>query len=136
MRRQIGSAPRPGRAEESIEQRTTLSNSGKISGGNGSGGAGDAIYSAGVNASIGSIVNIGSIVGNVEIDNQSNVTIFGVIGGGGKVFGSWMDTRSRHREDRRRNRPLCRTADKPSSVRSPGRKPLFAAPARGFGEPE
>jgi PEP-CTERM motif len=71
-----------------------LTNSGVIDGGKGGtgpygdGAAGDAIYSAGAHASIGSIANTGSIVGNVEIDDQSNVTIIGAIGGGGKVFGS------------------------------------------------
>ena len=38
---------------------------------NGNGAAGDAIYSAGANASIGPITNSGQIIGNVEIDNQS-----------------------------------------------------------------
>ncbi len=79
----------------------TLTNSGTISGGNGgdpqlgaggAGGAGappgapgDAIYSAGANASIGPITNTGRIIGNVEIDNQASVTI---TGGSGKAFGS------------------------------------------------
>ena len=52
-----------------------LTNSGTIMGGAASsaGGAatpGDAIYSAGPNARMGTIVNNGSIVGNIEIDNQ------------------------------------------------------------------
>jgi hypothetical protein len=47
---------------------------------------GDAIFSAGANASIGSIANSGKIVGNVEIDNQGSVTVYG---GTGKKFGSW-----------------------------------------------
>jgi hypothetical protein len=59
---------------------TRLTNRGAITGGAGGIGAsngapGDAIYSAGTNASIGTISNTGSIVGNVEIDDQSNVTI-------------------------------------------------------------
>ena len=54
---------------------TKLTNSGTIAGGGASsaGGAatpGDAIYSAGPNARMGTIVNKGLIVGNVEIDNQ------------------------------------------------------------------
>jgi len=66
----------------------TLTNSGAINGGSGGSGpvdgvAGDAIYSTG---SIGPIANSGKIVGNVEIDNQSNVTI---TGGSGKAFGQW-----------------------------------------------
>jgi PEP-CTERM motif len=70
---------------------TTLSNSGAISGGSGGfggvrGAAGDAIYSAGKHASIGPITNSGKIIGNVEIDNQSNVTVFGSTG---TIFGSW-----------------------------------------------
>ena len=72
-----------------LRRDQTLTNSGRSRrlGGSGSsnGAPGDAIYSAGANASIGSIANSGSIVGNVEIDNQSNVTI---TGGSGKVFGS------------------------------------------------
>jgi hypothetical protein len=68
-----------------------LANSGVIAGGAGGGGptpgaAGDAIYSAGAGASIGPITNSGHIIGNVEIDNQANVTIHG---GTGKTFGSW-----------------------------------------------
>jgi hypothetical protein len=69
-----------------------LSNSGTIEGGKGgtgskgTGAAGDAIYSAGAGASIGPITNSGSIVGNVEIDNQASVTING---GTGTTFGSW-----------------------------------------------
>ena len=51
-----------------------------------SGAAGEAIYSAGANASIGPITNSGQIIGNVEIDNQANVTING---GTGKTFGRW-----------------------------------------------
>ena len=47
---------------------------------------GDAIYSAGKDASIGPITNSGQIIGNVEIDNQASVT---VTGGSGKTFGSW-----------------------------------------------
>jgi hypothetical protein len=59
---------------------TTLINRGTISGGAGGignppGARGYAIHSAGANASIGTISNTGSIVGNVEIDDQSNVTI-------------------------------------------------------------
>ena len=72
---------------------TTLTNSGTIEGGKGGtgsfangGAAGDAIYSAGANASIGSITNSGKIIGNVEIDNQASVTVYG---GTGKRFGSW-----------------------------------------------
>jgi hypothetical protein len=54
---------------------TKLTNSGMIAGGGASsaGGAatpGDAIYSAGPNARMGTIVNNGSIVGKVEIDNR------------------------------------------------------------------
>ncbi len=63
----------------------TLTNSGTITKGRFNG---NAILSQGAGASIGTIANSGSIVGNVEIDNQSNVTITGVIGGGGKAFGS------------------------------------------------
>jgi hypothetical protein len=68
-----------------------LANSSVIEGGKGgkgspSGAAGDAIYSAGANASIGPITNSGQIIGNVEIDNQASVT---VTGGTGKTFGSW-----------------------------------------------
>jgi hypothetical protein len=68
-----------------------LTNSGTISGGAGGAGAtpgaaGDAIYSAGANASIGPITNTGKIIGNVEIDNQASVT---VTGGSGKPFGKW-----------------------------------------------
>jgi hypothetical protein len=67
----------------------TLTNSGTISGGaafepSGEDTQGDAIYSAGANASIGTIANTGSIVGKVEIDSQSNVTI---TGGSGQSFG-------------------------------------------------
>ena len=66
----------------------TLSNSGTIRGGAGGSGAstgarGDAIYSAGW---IGTIANSGSIIGNVVIDNQTNVTI---TGGSGSTFGGW-----------------------------------------------
>jgi hypothetical protein len=69
----------------------TLTNSGTIEGGAGGAGAaqgaaGDAIYSAGANASIGAVTNSGQIIGNVEIDNQASVT---VTGGSGKAFGSW-----------------------------------------------
>ena len=69
----------------------TLTNRGAISGGSGGSGPvegaeGDAIYSAGANASIGTIANSGSIVGSVVIDNQTSVT---VTGGSGKTFGSW-----------------------------------------------
>ncbi|MBV8443987.1 MAG: PEP-CTERM sorting domain-containing protein, partial [Hyphomicrobiales bacterium] len=68
-----------------------LANSGVIEGGAGgmamsAGAMGDAIYSAGVNAWIGSIANRGQIIGNVEIDNQANVS---VTGGSKKTFGSW-----------------------------------------------
>ncbi len=57
----------------------SLTNSGSIKGGavNGTGEVGDAIYSAGTGASIGTIANSGQIVGNVEIDNQANVTVIG-----------------------------------------------------------
>ena len=63
-------------------------NSGVIAGGTpGIGGAaGDAIMSAGPSASIGAITNSGQIVGNVEIDNQPSVTIYGGTGG---AYGSW-----------------------------------------------
>ena len=69
---------------------TTLINRGTIRGGAGglgspAGASGDAIYSAGANASIGTISNTGSIVGNVEIDDQSNVTIINP----SKKYGSW-----------------------------------------------
>ena len=50
------------------------------------GAAGDAIYSAGAGTSIGPIANTGQIIGDVEIDNQANVT---VSGGGGTAFGRW-----------------------------------------------
>ena len=68
-----------------------LTNSGLIEGGAGGAGVtpgatGDAIYSAGAHASIGSITNSGRIIGNVVIDNQASVT---VIGGSGKTFGNW-----------------------------------------------
>jgi hypothetical protein len=68
-----------------------LANSGVIAGGAAGGGpspgvAGDAIYSAGATASIGPIANSGQIVGNVEIDNQANVAVYG---GTGKTFGLW-----------------------------------------------
>jgi hypothetical protein len=68
-----------------------LTNTGTIRGGAGgsgstSGAPGDAIYSAGKHASIGPITNSGTIIGNVEIDNQASVT---VIGGSGKTFGNW-----------------------------------------------
>jgi hypothetical protein len=64
-----------------------LTNSGTIEGGAGSGApAGDAIYSAGPNASIGRITNSGAIVGNVEIDNQASVA---VTGGSGESVGGW-----------------------------------------------
>ena len=70
-----------------------LTNSGTIVGGAGGGGnggtpgaAGDAITSAGANASIGPIANTGEILGNVEIDNQAAVTI---TGGKGKTYGAW-----------------------------------------------
>ena len=43
--------------------------------------------SAGAGASIGPITNSGTIIGNVEIDNQASVT---VTGGSGKTFGRWM----------------------------------------------
>jgi uncharacterized protein with beta-barrel porin domain len=70
---------------------TALNNSGTIRGGAGGGGpasgaAGDAIYSAGANASIGSITNTGQIIGNVEIDNQASVALRG---GSNNTFGSW-----------------------------------------------
>ena len=67
----------------------TLSNSGTIRGGAGGSGAstgarGDAIlHRAGW---IGTIANSGSIIGNVVIDNQTNVTI---TGGSGSTFGGW-----------------------------------------------
>ncbi len=63
-----------------------LTNSGAIgggSGGSGRGSAGDAIYS---NDFIEPIANSGSILGNVEIDNQASVSF---TGGAGKTFGSW-----------------------------------------------
>jgi hypothetical protein len=69
-----------------------LTNSGLIDGGKGGtgpkggGATGDAIYSAGAHALIGSITNTGQIVGDVEIDNQARVT---VTGGSGKTFGRW-----------------------------------------------
>jgi hypothetical protein len=63
-------------------------NSGVIAGGPPriGGAAGDAIMSAGPSASIGAITNSGQIVGNVEIDNQPSVTIYGGTGG---AYGSW-----------------------------------------------
>ncbi len=65
----------------------TLTNGGTISGGaDGAGGelrAGNAILSTG---SIGLIANSGQIDGNVEIDNQASVTIYG---GTGTTFGKW-----------------------------------------------
>jgi hypothetical protein len=69
----------------------TLTNSGLIEGGAGGAGVtpgatGDAIYSAGRRASIGPISNSGQIIGNVEIDNQANVAVFG---GAGATFGQW-----------------------------------------------
>src|SRR5271156_6080294 len=72
---------------------TTLTNSGMISSGaassaSGTATPGDAILSAGSNASIGTIANSGSIVGNVEIDNQASVTI---TGGSGSTFGKLTD---------------------------------------------
>jgi hypothetical protein len=69
-----------------------LINIGTIAGGTASAASGaaatpgDAIYSAGANASIGSITNSGHVVGNVEIDNQANVTLYG---GSGTTFGIW-----------------------------------------------
>jgi hypothetical protein len=65
-----------------------VTNAGTIEGGAGAspGAAGDAIYSAGKHASIGSIANSGKIIGNVEIDNQASVTI---TGGSGGVVGKW-----------------------------------------------
>jgi hypothetical protein len=63
-----------------------LTNSGIIQGGYRSPSiAGDAILSAGANASIGPITNSGQIIGNVTIDNQASVTIKG---GSGTTFGS------------------------------------------------
>ena len=50
------------------------------SGGAMSWAAGDAIYSAGTKASIGPITNSGQIIGNVEIDNQANVIVYGGTG--------------------------------------------------------
>ncbi len=69
----------------------SLTNKGTIKGGAGGVGAvpgapGDAIYSAGPHASIGSIANSGRVIGNVEIDNEANVTI---MGGSGAHFGSF-----------------------------------------------
>ena len=66
----------------------SLDNGGTIEGGLSatSGATGDAIYSAGAHASIGSITNTGRIIGNVVIDNQANVTVFG---GTATTFGSW-----------------------------------------------
>src|SRR5208282_1175873 len=69
-----------------------LANSGLIEGDKGGtgpkggGATGDAIYSAGMHASIGPITNSGRIIGNVEIDNQASVT---VRGGAGTTFGQW-----------------------------------------------
>jgi hypothetical protein len=68
-----------------------LTNSGLIEGGAGGAGVtpgamGDAIYSAGPHASIGPITNSGQIIGNVEIDNQASVTVFGARG---TTFGKW-----------------------------------------------
>jgi hypothetical protein len=72
---------------------TKLANSGMISGGgassvSGAATQGDAIYSAGRSASIGTIANSGSIVGNVVIDDQTSV---GVTGGSGSTFGNWTN---------------------------------------------
>jgi hypothetical protein len=68
-----------------------LTNNGTISGGaasapRGAATPGDAILSAGEGASIGPITNTGRIIGNVEIDNQASVTVYG---GTGKTLGSW-----------------------------------------------
>ena len=82
-------AARAARGSSNSGTIATLTNSGTIEGGGGGGfggAAGDAIYSAGANASIGPITNTGKIIGNVEIDNQASVT---VIGGSGKPFGKW-----------------------------------------------
>ena len=73
---------------------TTLTNSGTIQAGQGgaagtglpAGSAGDAIYSAGAAASIGTIANTGVVAGNVVIGHQSSLT---VTGGSGTAFGSW-----------------------------------------------
>ena len=69
----------------------TLANSGTIQGGAGgnatsAGPPGRAIDSTGANASIGRIANSGSIIGNVEIDNQRSLS---VTGGTAKIFGEW-----------------------------------------------
>ena len=65
-------------------------NSGVIAGGTNpfgyGGAAGYAIISAGPSASIGAITNSGQITGNVEIDNQASVAIYG---GTGAAYGSW-----------------------------------------------
>lgn len=68
-----------------------LTNIGSLAGGPGgigspTGSPGDAIYSAGFLARIVSITNTGEILGNVEVDNQANLTIYG---GAPSTFGLW-----------------------------------------------
>ena len=75
---------------------TSLTNSSTIAGGaGGHGGAGDgatgnAIYNVSgqgsVPVSIGSITNTGQIIGNVDIEDQANLNVYG---GTGATFGSW-----------------------------------------------
>jgi hypothetical protein len=72
---------------------TSLTNSGTIAGGHGAAGdgaTGNAIYSVsgqgGVPVSIGSITNTGQIIGNVDIEDQANLNVYG---GTGATFGSW-----------------------------------------------
>ncbi len=74
---------------------TALTNNGVIQGGPGAlgefeggplGPSGAAIFSAGPNASIGSITNSGQIIGDVLIGNQTNLTVYG---GVGRNFGAW-----------------------------------------------
>jgi hypothetical protein len=77
---------------------TSLTNSGTIAGGDGGhgltaagdGAPGKAISSAsgqgGVPVSIGSITNSGQIIGNVDIEDQANLNVYG---GKGTTFGSW-----------------------------------------------
>jgi hypothetical protein len=87
-----GSGARTGGAGVSNSGKIgALTNSGTIERGTGDAGVrpgsgGDAIYSAGPNASIGPITNTGQIIGNVVIDNQASAM---VTGGSGKTFGSW-----------------------------------------------
>jgi mucin-19 len=66
---------------------TSLTNSGMITAGPASNrGTGDSIYSEGTQASIGSITNSGQIIGNVDIEDQANLDVYG---GKGTTFGSW-----------------------------------------------